>query len=266
MWSADYIGQIHTITTNHSYWNCIPANIESMTEEDLENNLCRSTSPTHDTPISPPITTIEVEVISLEPRAFLIKNTISDVEADLIISLAKPKIKRSLAGQDGGMVTNTRTSFNTWLNRRVHPILDTLYHRAADILGLDFNILNANSEELQVLNYQVGQEYTSHHDFGASGRPEQRMITLLFYLNNQLTPNAGGETSFPKANIYIENEKYVDNKDGVLKVHPGKGNSVLFYSMLEDGNADDLSLHAATPVKQGEKWLCNFWVWDPKRR
>ena len=34
--------------------------------------------------------------------------------------------------------------------------------------------------------------------------------------------------------------------------------------MLEDGNADDKSLHAGLPVVDGEKWLCNLWVWDPK--
>lgn len=44
----------------------------------------------------------------------------------------------------------------------------------------------------------------------------------------------------------------------------GKGSAVLFYNLLEDGNGDDLSLHAALPVRQGEKWLANFWVWDPK--
>ena len=39
-----------------------------------------------------------------------------------------------------------------------------------------------------------------------------------------------------------------------------KGMAVLFYSLLEDGNGDDLSLHQALPIKKGEKWLANFWV------
>lgn len=30
-------------------------------------------------------------------------------------------------------------------------------------------------------------------------------------------------------------------------------------------SGDDLSLHAALPVNRGEKWLANFWIWDPKR-
>jgi prolyl 4-hydroxylase len=47
-------------------------------------------------------------------------------------------------------------------------------------------------------------------------------------------------------------------------VHPGKGNAILFYNILEDGNVDDLALHAALPVGQGEKWLANVWIWDPQ--
>ena len=40
---------------------------------------------------------------------------------------------------------------------------------------------------------------------------------------------------------------------------------MLFYSMRPDGNGDDLSLHAGEPVRKGVKWICNLWVWDPKR-
>jgi len=65
----------------------------------------------------------------------------------------------------------------------------------------------------------------------------------------------GGETAFPKA---------AGGKG--IKVSPKKGSAVLFYNLLEDGNGDDLALHAALPVKDGEKWLANFWVWDPKRK
>lgn len=31
------------------------------------------------------------------------------------------------------------------------------------------------------------------------------------------------------------------------------------------GNGDDLSLHAGEPVVRGRKWVCNLWIWDPKR-
>eukprot|EP00483_Globobulimina_turgida_P013550 UN13575 len=153
------------------------------------------------------------------------------------------------------MVTNTRTSFNTWIGRNTHPVITTMYNRAADILGLHREDMKTKSEQLQVLHYDLGQEYSAHHDFGSSGSSKQRVMTILFYLNQQEGGvGAGGETFFPKA------------MGKGIKVHPGRGNSALFYSILPDGNADDLSLHWALPIKRGEKWACNFWIWDPHFR
>ena len=106
-----------------------------------------------------------------------------------------------------------------------------------------------------MVHYVNGQKYDSHHDWGVSGYPQSRLITLLLYLTDQPDPSAGGETAFPKG----------AGGQG-FKVQPKKGTAVLFYNLLEDGNGDDLALHAALPVHHGEKWLANFWVWDPKRR
>lgn len=243
MWDADFKDQVHQVESNNGYWTCLPTTNKHVTEE--ERKKCQSESEI----------LFNLTVLETEPRVFQINNFLSENECDLIIDLARNKIRRSLAGNHGGLVSNTRTSYNTWLGRKLHYVLDTLYRRAGDVLQIDEQLLypTKNVEQLQVLHYAVGQEYTPHHDFGASGVPQQRMITLLLYLNDQENPQAGGETSFPKA------------KSGYTKVHPGKGNAILFYSMLPDGNADDLSLHAALPVKHGEKWLANFWIWDPHR-
>ena len=59
---------------------------------------------------------------------------------------------------------------------------------------------------------------------------------MLLYLTDG-EEGAGGETAFPKG------------KGGRgFKVRPAKGSAVLFYNLLEDGNGDDLALHAALPV------------------
>eukprot|EP01084_Bolivina_argentea_P110543 197343_1 len=236
-WPADFIGQKHRVVSNETYWHCVPDT--DWTQEEIDG--CRGTGTIE----------IDVEVIGLYPKMFKIMGSISDTEGDFVMNYARPALARSRAGQNGGMVTNTRTSFNTWIGRHVHPIIGTLYNRAADMLGIRRDQMRTNSEQLQVLHYDVGQEYSSHHDFGSAGSDKQRVMTLLFYLND--VPK-GGETFFPKA-----------MGEGI-KVHPGKGNSALFYSILPDGNADDLSLHWALPVGEGEKWACNFWIWDPYRR
>jgi len=203
--------------------------------------------------------TLELEVISTAPKAYIIPNFLSDFEVQAIINIATPRIRASTVGnQDGGGVrtSSTRTSWNTWVGRFTTPVTQSLYLRAADVLNVHESLLNTNTnaEEMQVVHYDVGQTYAPHHDWGVSGYPESRYITLLLYLTDMKHVGAGGETSFPKA------------MNGLgIKVHPGKGSAVLFYNLLEDGNGDDLSLHEACPVKDGEKWLANFWVWDPKR-
>ena len=42
-----------------------------------------------------------------------------------------------------------------------------------------------------------------------------------------------------------------------------KGGAGFFYNLLPDGNPDEFALHAAQPVKIGEKWFANVWLWDP---
>lgn len=240
MRSADYLGQKHSVVSQNGMWFC---------NDTSRGNLCQSREPVE----------LTLEVFSLKPRAFVIKNLFSHFEADSIITCASPKLKESTVGDtDGGGIqkSSTRTSKTTWVDRSVSDISETLYRRAADVLGLDHEMLRSdrNAESMQVVHYDVGQKYDAHHDWGSDGYVEDRFITLLLYLTDKESAEAGGETSFPKA------------KPHGIKVHPGKGSAVLFYNLLEDGNADDLSLHSALPIKRGTKWLANFWVWDPRRR
>jgi prolyl 4-hydroxylase len=189
----------------------------------------------------------------------MIENFLSQFEASEIVRMASPRLHHSSVGdaEVGAFESDTRTSDNSWISRGSSPVINSLFLRAADLLQVDEKLLHRsqNAEEMQVVHYVHGQKYEAHHDWGVSGYPESRYITLLLYLTDMASPNAGGETSFPKG----------ANGTG-FKVQPKKGNAVLFYNLLEDGNGDDLALHAALPVMEGEKWLANFWVWDPVRR
>ncbi len=200
---------------------------------------------------------LELEVVSTAPKAFVIQNFLSHYEADFIIQQSKSKLHASSVGDSSAGIfqSGTRTSLNAWLSKDSSPTVTSIYNRAADLLQIQKEKLDRFqcAEDIQVVHYAEGQKYDSHHDWGVSGYPESRYITLLFYLTDQLSPDAGGETSFPLG---------AGGKG--MKIHPGKGNAVLFYNLLEDGNADDLSLHGALPVIHGEKWLANLWIWDPK--
>ena len=203
---------------------------------------------------------LELEVVSLTPRVFVMEKFLSPFEADSIIAIANETVAASTVGSaDGGGIRkdSTRTSRNTWIGRDRSALTESLFRRAADVLKVDETLLhkNKNVEDIQVVHYVNGQKYDAHHDWGVSGYHESRFVTMLLYLTDQADPGAGGETAFPKAGT-----------GGGIKVVPVKGDAVLFYNLLEDGNTDDLALHAALPVWRGEKWLANFWVWDPKRK
>mmetsp|Transcript_11491 Transcript_11491/g.17493 ORF Transcript_11491/g.17493 Transcript_11491/m.17493 type:complete len:501 (-) Transcript_11491:167-1669(-) len=238
MWNAKEIGQTHEVRSANGYWSCNGPNSKCQSSDSIS---------------------LELEVVSVAPKVFIIPDFLSDFEADTLIGIANKSVKHSTVGSaDGGGIrsSETRTSRNTWIPRRTSALVDTLFRRAADAINVDEKLLhtNANVEDIQIVHYVNGQKYDSHHDWGVSGYHESRYITMLMYLTDQEGPQAGGETEFPKGH------------GGGFKVKPVKGDAVLFYNLLEDGNGDDLALHAALPVWRGEKWLANFWVWDPKRK
>jgi len=101
-------------------------------------------------------------------------------------------------------------------------------------------------------------EYIAHHDFGypkykQPGFP-MRSINLGMYLKDV---EAGGETAFKR----WRNGETSD----AISVKPEKGKAILFYLQNPDGNLDDLSQHAAMPVRKGEKYFTNLWIHDPYR-
>lgn len=222
-----------------------------------------------------PYLNLTMTVLSCAPRVYEIPNFLSEAEIDHILHLANVlELMPSSTGNDSGQgsekETKTRTSSNTWVARETDQVIDAIYRRSADLLRIDEAMLRHRgkneipgleskrsiAEALQLVHYDVGQEYTAHHDFGyaAPGNKVQgaRFATLLLYLNE---PESGGETEFPRW--------YNGETSQGLKTTPKKGKAVLFYSQLPDGNMDDLSHHAALPVTKGEKYLINLWVRDP---
>uniref|UniRef100_A0A7S2L3K0 Fe2OG dioxygenase domain-containing protein n=1 Tax=Leptocylindrus danicus TaxID=163516 RepID=A0A7S2L3K0_9STRA len=273
MWNADYFFQEHSVETRETHFLKMPSQAELARIQSFEGEYGRA-NPSEPRPLSihreRGTRKMTLRTISCSPRVFEIDHFLSDVEVEHILSRAT-SLKRSTTVGDNDFsdefdaVDDTRTSKNTWLNRHDSPIIDAIYRRAADLMRIDEVSLRFSrhgdefysaAESLQLVHYNVGQEYTPHHDFTypsmESGYQAARFATLLLYLNDDM---AGGETVFPKA-------VNAQTHSG-LQVKPEKGKAVLFYNMLPDGNFDDLSQHAGYPVKEGQKWLANLWVWDP---
>ena len=237
MWPAEHLGQTHRVVSRRSFFTCDP--------EARGNSFakCRSGAPVN----------INLQVVATAPRVFVVEDLLSEFECEYIKAMGAKIIKRSTVGKGAnGFTSNTRTSQTAWVKRSSSTIMEQIFGRAADALGVDDSIMqhDTNAEHLQVVRYLKNQEYTAHHDFGYAKTSNQRILTLLLYID---VPEEGGGTSFPKA---------FGNRG--LVVRPPKGSGVLFYSMTGDGNADDDSLHSGMRVIRGRKWICNMWVWDPR--
>ena len=280
IWPTDYIGQQHTVYSRETQFHSnVPASSSSrriLSWSELENHE----EIAHPRQRHPGEMEINLTVLSCEPRLLEIQHFLSDVEVDHILELAKGRnLHLSTTGKDdkdGKADVDTRTSYNTWISRYSSPIVDAIYRRVADVLHIDESLLRHRSqnvtdrrgassqplsEDLQLVHYEDGQQYTAHHDFSYPDRsgdgqwsPPSRSINVLMYLNEGME---GGETSFPRW-------RNGETTRG-LNVVPQKGKAVIFYMVTPDGNLDDLTQHAALPVTQGEKWLANLWIWDPVR-
>jgi prolyl 4-hydroxylase len=237
IWPANYFGQTHDITTKETHFVQHPSadtlkQQQSWFKSKYEYRRLQELRSPEET------LNLTLEVISCEPRAFEIKNFLSETEVDHIMEIATGvKLHQSTtrAGASGEARTDlaTRTSRNTWISRERSPVIDSIYRRAADLLQIDESLMRKRNESefpdmetktsiaerLQLVHYDVGQQYTPHHDFSmppmTKDKQPARYATILFYLNDDTTGLKGGETSFPR---------WMSAESGhQLKVNPEKG-------------------------------------------
>lgn len=211
------------------------------------------------------------------------------------------KIKRSTTGAGSSSVNSRRTSesgFDT--HGRTASLVK---RRCFKALGFD-EYWDTMGDGLQILRYNRTTAYNSHldyiedksgqleHDFDSSGTGGNRFATILMYMSD-LDFEDGGETVFPKAwppkllpeervsteaaleqlrasehgNVLERGsweEQLVAKCKTKLSIGPHSSRAVLFYSQFPNGELDPLSLHAACPLLDKQKYAANLWVWNSK--
>ncbi len=182
------------------------------------------------------------------PRVVLFGGLLSDKECDELIALSRPRVTPSnVVDLDSGgeKLHADRTSSGAALTRGGTPLISRLEQRIAALLNWPVD----HGEALQILRYEVGQEYKPHYDYvdpaqpGAApflARGGQRVASLVMYLN---TPQDGGATNFP---------------DVGLEVAAVKGNAVFF--SYDRPHPSTKTLHGGMPVRAGEKWVATKWL------
>lgn len=182
------------------------------------------------------------------PRVVLFGGLLSDDECDELVALSRAHVTPSnVVDLDSGgeKLHADRTSSGAALTRGGTPLISRIEQRIAALLNWPVD----HGEALQILRYEVGQEYKPHYDYvdpaqpGAApflARGGQRVASLVMYLN---TPQDGGATNFP---------------DIGLEVAAIKGNAVFF--SYDRPQPSTQTLHGGMPVRAGEKWVATKWL------
>uniref|UniRef100_A0A7S1GNL2 Fe2OG dioxygenase domain-containing protein n=1 Tax=Cyclophora tenuis TaxID=216820 RepID=A0A7S1GNL2_CYCTE len=187
------------------------------------------------------------------PWVVTLENFLTQDEADRMIELGTIEgYERSADtgkinpdGTFGKNVNERRTSHNAWCLERCYrdPVSQDIMARIENIT----NIPDINQEYLQLLRYEPGQFYRTHHDYVENQVNRQsgpRMLTVFLYLNDVL---AGGATNFPHLDI---------------TVYPKRGR-VLIWPSVQDSDPniiDGRTKHQALEVEKGIKYAANAWV------
>ena len=184
------------------------------------------------------------------PTLAILADVLTAEECGELIAMAKPRLKPStvLDPQSGrDVVAAYRSSLGMFFRPQENELIARLELRFAQLMNLPIE----NGEGLQVLYYPPDAGSAPHFDFlqasnaasqASIERSGQRVSTLVTYLNDV---EQGGETVFPEAG---------------WSVTPQLGHALYFEYCNSLGQVDPRSLHAASPVLRGEKWVASKWM------
>lgn len=228
---------------------------ETMFEIAFASSNIQGVSAYHDETVylyeQPNVMTIDEQPIfvrskSLQPVVIQLDNVLTHEECDLLIQRAKSRLQPSKvidANSGAEKAASGRTSKGMYFAFQEDDLIARIEKRISFLTSYPIE----NGEGLQVLHYEVGDEYKSHFDFFPKNRVDdrkggQRVATLLMYLNDV---EAGGETIFPKLNASFT---------------PKKGSAIFFHYSNSLGEVDRRTLHRSLPVQTGEKWVATKWI------
>lgn len=170
-----------------------------------------------------------------DPALYAVPEFLSAEECDELIATARANgFRSSVTEGDAAHASRTSSSWYAagdtefpWLQSRVCDLLP----------GMSPKFL----EHTQVTHYAPGQFYGCHLDSFAGADSNQRVGTVLMYLND--VPE-GGATHFPKLR---------------LRCRPARGTAVVFFPCDVMGTPDERLVHEAE-VAAGDKYVAQVWV------
>lgn len=189
--------------------------------------------------------------IMRHPRVVLVAEFLDSRECEELVEHARSRLGRSMVratndtSSDDGLVAYVRTSQQASFPPGDNALVDRVYSRVSTFMQWPIT----HMENVQVVRYAAGAEFTPHHDYFSSSAHSnlieeggQRVATVLVYLN---TASNGGATMFC---------------DVELEIMPHQGHALAF--SYPCASAGSLTLHAGVPLAAGEKWIASFFLRD----
>lgn len=185
------------------------------------------------------------------PRIVLFENVLSDQECDELIEMSVEKLVPSTLidakTERNNYIDDTRTSFGAQFNLNANALISEIENRLCMLV--DWPVVK--SEGLQVIRYEIGQQYITHKDWFDPNYVSsahhlnyagQRVGTIITYLSDV---ESGGATLFPQLG---------------LKIRPKKGSALFFANVTDTGTPDYATHHAGLPVLSGTKFIATKWL------
>merc|ERR1712154_425096 len=200
-----------------------------------------------------------VETLSnSDPRIYKVSNFLSEYEANHIINKSRSRMKRSTTGNGLNKKRDpTRTSSNTWLAMNYTEVIQSIYHRIGDVLGIDpykmtvdasLHSQDGVASHLEVVHFATNQQYNRHYDNAPKDNIFLHFITFQVILRVS-EDFSGGQTVFPHDHRYaVESEPL---------------SAVFWYNLLDDGNLDENAMYSNVKITSGDMWLFHVSIWDP---
>lgn len=195
--------------------------------------------------------TPNLRLLNINPFIATVDDFLSGDDCQSLIQAASGSLERSKIVNAGAekVESERRTNSNARVTKEQSPAVP----RMLMLLSMYLRLPITHAEGLQILHYGPGQEFKPHHDgFSLDDKPQrtemyeksggQRLFSTMVYLNDV---DAGGSTDFPNLDLSVA------PKQGRLLIFANTGAGSRFMTTL--------SLHAGTPVTQGEKWSAITW-------
>lgn len=206
-----------------------------------------------------------MRTLSRTPHVLEIDDFLSHEECEHLQELALASDDFGKQHQDDD---DQHAGSSIWIEHGETPIVSAISRRLFDVMGFDDDVETFFfAEKLQISRMDEGDSYAPHFDamdVTTTQRhlPHNRYATLLMYLNDVHQHNGGADV-FPRANFRDEYAKHACESE--FRIQPRKGQLVIVYSMLKDGNIDETALHGSCAVQgqHAHKWTSSMYLWDP---